>query len=154
MREIFYKSKLNVKYKSDIERIFFFNTHQERYKKKIEEAIELYGIPQISSDNNDIIFTFDKIRSFQTLYAFDDDSDNAVLLGVIIFFRDFSSNMKIIHIAIDENCSFSGEFTEESIAGRLVDEVKKISSTIRNIKTISLPYSNYKISLNTHLIFY
>jgi len=84
----------------------------------------------------------------------DNDSDSAVLLGIIHFYRDFPSNMKIIHIAVDEDCSFSGEYTEETIAARLVDEVRKISSAIRNVKTISLPYSNYKISLNTELSFY
>jgi hypothetical protein len=154
MQTIFFRSNLPLIYKDELERIFFFNTNQKRYQKKIEEAIELYGVPHIFTDENNIIFTFDKITSFQTLYALDNDSDSAVLLGIIHFYRDFPSNMKIIHIAVDEDCSFSGEYTEETIAARLVDEVRKISSAIRNVKTISLPYSNYKISLNTELSFY
>ncbi len=153
MQTIFFKSSLPSKFKNEVERIFFFNTNQKRHHKKIEESIEMYGVPHILSKDNQIFFSFDKIASFQVLYALDDDGDSAILLGIILFYRDFSSNMKIIHIAVDENCSSSGEYKEETIAARLVNEVRKISLAIKDVKTISLPYSNYKISLRTDLSF-
>jgi hypothetical protein len=145
MQEIFFNSKLHVKYKSDIERIFFFNKNQIRYHDKIEKSIEVYGIPHIEIIENHIHFTFEKIKSFQYLYAFDDKNYSGIVLGIAHYFRDTTEDMKIIHIAVDDNCSFQNMFEEETIAARLINEVKNISFAIKGIETVTLPYSNYNI---------
>jgi len=154
MQHIFFRSKLPKQYKPEIEQIFYFNPHQRKHLPKIDEAVEVLGIPHLISKGNFLHFTFDHISSHQVLYAFDDESENAHLLGVVMFYRDAPTDIKIMHIAIDENCSSFGEFKEETIAARLVDEVKKISLALKNIDTLTLPYSNFKLKLRPNLILY
>ncbi|PIS45919.1 MAG: hypothetical protein COT22_02730 [Ignavibacteria bacterium CG08_land_8_20_14_0_20_37_9] len=154
MQSIYFKSKLSLKYKSELERIFYFNINQKNHLKKIDEAVEVFGIPRLILNGNYVSFTFDKVNSFQVLYALDDEDEDAHLLGVIIFYSDLPTNIKIMHIAVDENCSSRGEFKEETIAARLIDEVRKISLALKSIKTFTLPYTSFKISLRTNFSFY
>lgn len=154
MQSIYFRSKLPLKYKSELERIFYFNIYQKNHLKKIDEAVEVFGIPHLILNGNYVHFTFNKVPAFQVLYAFDDEDENAHLLGVIIFYSDVPTNIKIMHIAVDENCSSRGEFREETIVARLIDEVRKISLALKSIKTLTLPYCSVQISLLTGFSFY
>jgi hypothetical protein len=118
-----------------LERMFYFNNNQEKCCLNIIMAIELYGIPNIINKNNSLFIAFEKVDC-QNLFVI----KNGELVGALVFYRNKPENIDLIHIAIDEKYSSTGEYVDNILFLKMINELKKIARMIKGIKTITIKY--------------
>ena len=85
--------------------------------------------------NKMLSIKFDKVES-NTVFATFEDS----LLGLFVFNRDSRENIDLVHIAIDPVYSSSGKTGSELLVVKMLLELKRISSYIKGVETITLKY--------------
>jgi len=152
MNEIFFSSTIDKQNFNEIERMFFFNLQQSRHLKKINEAVEKFGIPKIIISGKDLKFALTKLNDCQTIFARDSQSNDAAVLGLIIFFRSSFENIAILHIAIEEDCSLRGDYAKEQVTFRLIEKLKQDAAKIKGVKSITLPYIKKIIYIEKKMI--
>jgi len=152
MHPIFFKPRLRDKFTDDLEKIFFFNGNQKRHLEQINLAVAKYGDIKLYNDKGFVKFNFTDLTSFKTIFSLDDEnSEKANLLGVLIYRQAPIDNIELIHIAVDEACSFGGEFSNEEVSFRMIEKIRRDASKNKLIKTFTLPYKKAKLSINQKL---
>jgi hypothetical protein len=152
MHPIFFKPRLRTKFSDDLEKIFFFNGNQKRHLERINQAVGKYGDIKLYNDKGFVKFDFTNLTSFKTIFSLDDEnSEKANLLGVLIYRQTPIDNIELIHMAVNEACSFGGEFSNEEVSFRMIEKIRRDSSKNKLIKTFTLPYKKTKLSINQKL---
>lgn len=152
MHPIFFSPRLQDKYSEELERIFFFNENQKKHLEKINRAVDKYGDIKLQNEKGFVKFNFTRLAKFKTLFSLDDEnSEKANLLGVLIYRQEPVENIELIHIAVNEACSFGGEFSNEEVSVRMIEKIRRDASKNKMIKTFTLPYKNIKLSINQKL---
>ena len=134
LRTVTYSQHIDPALESELEELLFFNTRQADYSNDIRQLIDAYGMPHIVK-NKMLSIKFDKIES-NTVFATFEDS----LLGLFVFNRDSRENIDLVHIAIDPVYSSSGKTGSELLVVKMLLELKRISSYIKGVETITLKY--------------
>ena len=147
MNEIFFSSTISKQNFKDIERMFFFNLQQSRHLKGINEVVEKFGIPKIVVNEEELKFSLSKLNDCQTIFALDSQSADANVLGLIIFYRSNQENIKIIHIAVEEDCSLKGDYAKEFVTIRLIEKLRQDGGKIKGVNSITLPYTSNEINV-------
>jgi len=147
MNEIFFSSSIDKQNFEEIERMFFFNLQQSRHLLEINEVVENFGIPKIVVTGQDLKFTLSKLNDCQTIFALDSQSNDAAVLGLIIFYRGSLENIDIIHIAVEEDCSLRGDYAKEFVTIRLIEKLRQDAGKIKGVTSITLPYIKTKINV-------
>lgn len=147
--KIFYKSVIPTSLKGSLEKIFYFNKNQSIYIDKIEKSVEKYGVISIIEKNNTVTLSLSKLQNSKILFALDGESNEAELIGVIVFTINNKIG-EIIHIAVDPLCAASGSLNRELITFRLMDKAREEFKKYRVDKYI-LPYRNNLININVKL---
>ena len=140
MREFYFSSKLSRKYYKALEKLLFFNKKQAVFIRNIEKSIEEYGIPRIVADGETLRIKTGSINDVQNLFAFDSKAEDANLIGFILYFRPTSNKMIVLHIAVDENYSFDGQFSDQTLTIQLINKVREIALKIKGIEFLSIAY--------------
>ena len=140
MRECHFSSKLSRKYYKALEKLLFFNKKQAFLIRDIEKSIEEYGVPRIVADGETFRITTGSINDVQNLFAFDSETEDANLIGFILYYRPTLNKMIILHIAVDENYAFDGKFSDQTLTIQLINKVKEIALKIRGIELLSIAY--------------
>lgn len=152
MHPIFFKPRLKEKYSEELERIFFFNGNQKKHLEEINQAVDKFGVISLQKERGYVKFHFDNLSSFKTLFTMDDeDPEKANLLGVLIYRQQPLENLELIHIAVNEACTFGGEFSNEEVSVRMIEKIRRDASKNKLIKTFTLPYRCNRLSINTKL---
>ena len=132
-----YKSTLGLDNIADLEKLFFFNLNQHRFRSNILKIIELYGRPSIIEKNNSLWIASDK-KDCQNIFVTKDEQ----LVGILVYFRNKPDNIDLIHIAVDEQYSSTGKYAEENLAQTMIEEMRKIARRIKGIETVTVKYIN------------
>jgi len=140
MRECHFSSKLSRKYYKALEKLLFFNKKQAFLIRDIEKSIEEYGVPRIVADGETFRIKTGSINDVQNLFAFDSETEDANLIGFILYYRPTLNKMIILHIAVDENYAFDGKFSDQTLTIQLINKVKEIALKIRGIELLSIAY--------------
>jgi hypothetical protein len=140
MKLIDFSSKLPRHYLDALENLFFFNENQSDFMKTIEKSIERFGAPKIVIEGKYLRFKIGSLNNVQCLFAFDCKAEDANLIGLIIYFRNTINNMTILHIAIDEDYTISGRFSNQMLAVKLINKVKEIALKIKGVEILSIAY--------------
>lgn len=152
MHPIFFKPRLKDRYAEELERIFFFNGNQKKHLYQINQAVDKFGVISLLKEKGYVKFHFDNLNNFKTVFSLDDeDPEKANLLGVLIYRQQPIENLELIHIAVNEACSFGGEFSNEEVSVRMIEKIRRDASKNKLIKTFTLPYKSSRLSINTKL---
>jgi hypothetical protein len=151
MYAISFTKRLPLKYKKDLEEIFFFNPYQKNYSDRIRKAIDQFGSPKISVKGDSVEIVFNDTTYYKSLYVFDSDSENAALLGLLIY--ELKSNQcTIIHLAIHELCNAKNDLSGEHITLRMIEKLRREIIQIKEIKSIYILYNHTRLPINVRLI--
>lgn len=140
MKEFYFSSKLNEKYYKVLEQLLFFNKKQAGFIKGIEKIIEEYGVPRIVADGATLHIKTGLLNDVQNLFAFDSKAEDANLIGFIVYFRSTLNEMIVLHIAVDENYTFDGKFSDQILTIQLINKVRQIALKIKGLELLSIAY--------------
>ena len=84
-----------------------------------------------------------KVRAFgevQSLFAFDDMEDVPRLTGVVMFTRESTQSMLLLHLAIHQNYTYRGANANSGVTAQLLNTVCKLSLRVRGVETLRMLY--------------
>jgi hypothetical protein len=140
MRRIRISSTLPISYRPELERIVFFNPEQNQVRVPLVASIRRYGVPE--TVENDMYLRF-KVRAFgevQSLFAFDDMEDVPRLTGVVMFTRESTQSMLLLHLAIHQDYTYRGANASAGVTAQLLNAVRKLSLRVRGVETLRMLY--------------
>jgi hypothetical protein len=151
MRTIRISSVLPVSLRDELERIVFFNPEQRLVTAALLDSVRRYGIPTIFEENGCLRFRINAFGRLQSLYAFDDTAEPARLVGVAMFVRDAPDSMIVLHLAVHEDYTSHGKWSQGSVVLLLVSAIRRISQRTRGIETLRILYP-HEIALHLNSV--
>jgi hypothetical protein len=143
-----FKASLPSNYKEELHHLFYFNDNQKKYTAKIISSIENYGNPVETIISNKISLLLDSSVIGQSLFMLDDEGENAVLLGGLIYFRKNDTTIIIAQMAMHEEAALVFKKKSINLTEILVHQLIKTVTRLKGVKEIVLPYSNKKIQIS------
>lgn len=137
---IFVTSMLKIECRDQLEQIMFFNPQQGGIRSDIIEVIDKYGLPEIVMEGYCLRIHVGEFSDVQTLFAFDSMAKDAMLIGVIVFVRADTETILVLHIAVREDYSITGEHPQDMLAMDLIIKLREAASRIKGVKRLSLVY--------------
>ena len=145
---IHFRSKIKTDLRERLERIFFFNWNQSRYAARITQSVKEYSKPVIEEEGKGEIALVFKDRSIgQTLHIFDSDSDDAALIGVVMYERDSPEQITIIHLALHETCKEIFKKEKMNVAGVVIEELFSLFRKIKGVERVRIYYTDRTVKL-------
>lgn len=136
---IIFSSSADRKYRKAVEELLFFNPQQDRARAGILNSLKRFGLPRLKEIANGLEIQVDGSEA-QTIFAYDQDASQKGPIGIIVFLRSGVGELGIIHIAVRQEYSLSGDHAIAGLTFRLVDEVRKIGHRIKGIEQVLLFY--------------
>jgi hypothetical protein len=150
MRKIRVSSLLPVSYRDELERIVFFNPEQNLVTIPLVDSIHRYGVPTIVEEDGCLRFRVSAFGRLQSLYAFDDSTAPARLVGVAMFVRDAPTSIVVLHLAAHEDYTARGKGSRASAVVPLLAAIRGASLCTHGIETLTILYP-HEIKLRLHL---
>ena len=116
-----YTSILALEYSTELEQLLFFNTSQHAAHSAIVDSIEMFGEPFVYSDGERLRVNVRKLDEVQTLFALDGD----ILAGLLLYTRVSAERLTAIHIAVHEDYSLHGKFSDKMLLVRLCKQLRE-----------------------------
>ena len=145
--EIFFKSKIHISYKEELDRLFFFNGNQARYTDIVEQSIRDYDTPVLKEYHNNVAIVFDNPKMGQTLHIMDSNGKDAELLGVILYTRESHNTITIVHFVLHEQCNIIFKKSRINIALVVLEQLFSIFKKLKGVNQVKIYYTNRVISL-------
>ena len=133
-----YTSILKPEYREELEQLLFFNSAQHAVHSAIVDSIEMFGEPFVDNDGGRLRVNVKKLDEVQTLFAFDGNK----LAGISVYSRVSHERIVIIHIAVHEEYSSSGQFAHKKLVLRMSQQMRKCARSIKGVKFIRMMYGN------------
>ena len=133
-----YTSILKPEYRQELEQLLFFNSAQHAVHSAIVDSIEMFGEPFVDNDGGRLRVNVKKLDEVQTLFAFDGDK----LAGILVYSRVSHERIVVIHIAVHEEYSSSGQFAHKKLVLRMSQQLRKCARSIKGVKFIRMMYGN------------
>ncbi|MEW6584938.1 MAG: hypothetical protein AB1442_04925 [Nitrospirota bacterium] len=141
MGNFHFTSKARIRHRDALENLLLFNRKQSNHVVGIEKSIEEFGVPAIADDGESLRIQVGSLRDVQCLFAFDGDAADADLVGVIIYHRQTFDNMTVLHIAVDEEYTFDGKFSDQILTIQLINRVREIALQIKGVESVTIAYT-------------
>ena len=133
-----YTSILALEYSKELEELLFFNPGQHTIYSAIEDSIEMFGEPFVYSDGEHLRVNVRKLDEIQALFALDGDK----LAGLLLYTRVSAERLTAIHIAVREDYSLNGKFSDKMLVVRLSRQLRECARRIKGIETIRILYGS------------
>jgi hypothetical protein len=143
MGTILITSRLGSEYHGDLELVLFFNPKQHKAEAGILNSIELYGVPEIMTENGYFRIRINPFTVAQTLFSIDRTSTDDVLAGALVYVRDAIDDLSVLHIAIASNYSLKGPITSARLLWGLLHQVTEAAARISGVRNVKLVYGKY-----------
>ena len=140
MSGIFFSSVLTREYSDHLESLMFFNPQQGIRWSGIVESIEKFGNPKLVAEGEHIRIKTETLENVQALFAFDRKDKNMRLVGVVVYFRADAETIIILHVAVEDDYSMNGPFSDEMLAMKLIAKVREIGRQIKGVKQLTIFY--------------
>jgi hypothetical protein len=140
MRKIRLASLLPSSFRDELERIVFFNPEQNSVEKPLVASLHRYGIPSIVEEDGCLRFRVNAFGMLQTLYAFDETEEIPRLVGVAMFTRERRASMVVLHMAVHEDYTSQGKWTEVGVVAQLVSAIRGVALRTHGIRSLRILY--------------
>ena len=141
MQDLVFCSSLDRVFLDDLEEILFFHPQQSKVRNAIVESIRKFGKPEIIQSGTRLRIGTDRFDHIQGLFVISNSSGRAQLAGVGLYVRDHPGNISIVHIAVHQDYTASGEHAEQMVLIRMINELRRIAAQIKGIDKITLLYN-------------
>jgi hypothetical protein len=139
MKKYHFLSKLSTNYREALEELLLFNKKQLDYIEDIEKSIKEFGAPRVVTEGETLRIKIGS-NDVQCLFALDSKTEDANLIGLIIYFRCALNNITVLHIAVDKDYTFDGRFSAQNLTGQLIRKVRESALKIKGIESLSIAY--------------
>jgi hypothetical protein len=102
---LYFKSKIDRRYREELDRLFYFNGNQKKWEAVVEQSIIDYAYPVLMEKNGKVAIGYEDKGIGQSLHILDSDRPDASLIGVVIYTRESVDTITIIHLVLHEQCS-------------------------------------------------
>jgi hypothetical protein len=122
-----------------LEQLLFFNTKQSRVREGIEDSLVHFGVPSLEEGPAGLSIRVGEHQS-QVLFAFDTKRSHEKPVGVVVFIRTCTTDLVIMHIAVDPGYTLKSEPDRLGLGLALVERVKEIGRSIAGVQRVVLFY--------------
>jgi hypothetical protein len=136
-------SSLPLENRAELERLIFFNAHQERARSGIVRAVELYGAPKIAVTPEGLVVTLCDRLDAQCLFATARSRGRRVLAGMIIFLRTGLQEISVVHVAVADRYQ-RWHCAPTAIALALLATVRVNARRLRGVSHVRVVYGETK----------
>lgn len=137
---------ISIQASEELQDVFFFNSNQKRYTKKIVKTIDKYGKPKLVVENNQITIRLDsESLKQQTLFVLD-KSNNNLLIGVLLYVKE-NDTINIIHLALNEAHQKYLNKYGYSVFNLIINQFAKMLRNIKDIKFVKFQYNSIVVEL-------
>ncbi len=134
-------STLSSEYLEDLEKLLFFNPQQSRNLPGIHDSIQEYGVPSIYIENERLRVRLENLPGTQTVFALEDTTDRASLVGVMVYSRVDIETIVLLHIAVRQEFSRFGSRAGIGLVGLMMAQLRSISRSLKGVTSIHLKYA-------------
>ncbi len=149
-KKVHFTSLIKKEYKGDLEKVMFFNPQQGKISPDIVESIDRFGEPRIIIEGNHLRIEVGSFTDVQSLFAFNGDSENAKLIGFMIYTRTDFRNIMILQIAVSEEYSFTGEHRNQKLVIQFITKLRDIGRLLKGLETITLIYKQKDVNISVY----
>ena len=135
-----YRSRIPIRYRNDLERLFFFHPEQARHRERIESAVEQYSVPVIDTSGDTVALSFRTKEVGQALHLLSDAGTEARLLGALLYVRDKPERITVVHLALRSSVR-----TRPEAVARLFSDLRAVFSRIRGVRELYVFYSGTRL---------
>ena len=118
----------------------FFNPRQDQVTVPLVASLRRYGVPETVETNQCLRFKVGAFGEVQSLFAFDDAERVPRLAGVVMFTRESTQSMLLLHLAIHESYTHGGMHASAGVTAQLLTTVRRLSLRIRGVETLRMLY--------------
>jgi uncharacterized protein (DUF4415 family) len=137
---------ISIQASEELQDVFFFNSNQKRYTKKIVKTIDKYGKPKLVVENNQITIRLDsESLNQQTLFVLDKRNNN-LLIGVLLYVKE-NDTIDIIHLALNEAHQKYLNKYGYSVFNLIINQFAKMLRNIKDIKFVKFQYNSIVVEL-------
>lgn len=137
---VHFTSELSANQLAQLEELLFFNENQPQYRDTIVESIERFGEPRIRSDRGLLRVHTSRLGEVQTLFAVEHGTEAPRPIAVAAYTRTSTDTMTVLHMVVHRDFAGTGPFAEEMVTVKIVQEVAKAVSRIKDIRKVELLY--------------
>jgi ribosomal protein S18 acetylase RimI-like enzyme len=122
-----------------LEELLYFNPRQYRVRDGIEESLARFGVPRLEEGADGLSIRVGDIQP-QVLFAFDTERSQNEPVGVVVFIRARTTDLTIVHLAVDPKYALRSEPGRLGLGLALVEKVKEIGRSIAGVQRIVFLY--------------
>jgi hypothetical protein len=142
MNEIIFASRLPAACREELESLMFFHPGQTQVSGAIDEAIEVYGVPQVTEDGGYLRLRVGEAFDVQNLFALVGSGEKTELAAAAIYLRTDIETIVLLHIAVKEEYSFAGGQPQEMVTMKTLTKLREIARQIKGVRHIEVLYGN------------
>ena len=126
--------------KSQLEELLFFHPHQGRMRLNILDSVRRYGSPRIMSRAGRLHVAVGDMDPVPALFAVSTGIVPDKLLGVLLFTRQGTDTLEVMHVVVHPEYTTSGEHDSHGIFMALIDQMRRIAHGIKGINHVRVFY--------------
>ena len=137
--QIEFKSCVHSRHRAALERLLFFNSCQERVAADIADAVEMFGVPEITGGGPESLrIALAGLEDTQTLFALEKSSGRPV--GVALYMRADLEHITVLHLSIAAEYATGGVRSDEQLLLQLLREVRRSTRRVKGVRRLELYY--------------
>lgn len=137
---VHFTSELSADRLGQLENLMFFNENQAQYRDALVESIERFGEPRIRNEQGLLRVHTTRLGEVQTLFAVEHRLDAHRPIAVAVYTRTANDTMTLLHIVVHRDFAATGPFAKEMVTLKLVQEVVRAASRIKDIQKVEILY--------------
>ncbi|MBN2104168.1 hypothetical protein JW835_09030 [bacterium] len=107
------------------------------------ETVETFGQPKIVRKNGMLVMQIENLPGSSCIFL----CYGPKLVGVMIYFLESKRDLRLLHVAVDEEFTIKKNLTLSPPMGLMIDKLIEIASGFANVKTIKIDYLNRSIKI-------
>ena len=137
MSNIVFTSSLPTSYKTELERLLFFNQNQQKARQDVPQLVERYGMAHVVADSNLLRVRLAASPAPQTLYAMEHGDGTERLVGVMVYLRE-DDTLSLVIAAVHEDYAGPACGSRQPLVAEMVELLRSVGRRIRGIRSVTL----------------
>jgi hypothetical protein len=135
-----FTSVISADRKEELEALMFFNENQAPYRNVVIASIERFGEPGITNHGGVLRVRTTLLGEVQALFAVEHRLDVPHPIAVAVYARTAPDTVTLLHIVVHRDFAATGPHEGEMVTFRLIQEVAKSVSRIKNVRKMEMLY--------------
>lgn len=144
-----FTSVLDQSLRGELEELMFQHPQQGRFRDTILDCIERFGVPRVVEQNGRLRVELAGQTEVQTLYAVMARPLHSELVGALVFTRNQTGELVVLHIAVKDDYTAQGPRADQMVTFALVEELCRVARQIQGVHGVRLAYARGQSILKT-----